>query len=475
MKKENKLIDIFNNKLKDDFDIFSKKINEIFKNTNKTITDMIFKLNKKHSRNNKLTFNDAVNYFFNYCLINSTKSEIVANLNYDNNLSVHQSNYQKKEAKIPLKFYEEIFIKIKTLFYDKYTVNNNKNNIICVDGTYNNTNLYNDKNLETSLNMGYYDFSNKIPVNIKFKGKENKNKEIKSFIDDLEKNNLPTNNIIFIFDRAYYSENFINYLDSNNYKYVIRVKKSCLYLDKVKNEKKIEKKIKVINNKNIRFIKHEHKYKLNIRNNKNKIVLIEKTCTCFIASNLDNEYTDDKIKDFYRNRWSVEVFFKILKLNFKFSNLTLHTKTNTKNQYEKLYNVILIQYYIVRIIENIYNKNNDEFNKHKFKSKNKNKYVIKHNNSLMIKGIIKIISSIINNTINKDILFKYSTNYIVKINVQIDIYNERKCKNPSFKWYIKSYAEYYKNNTIINALKNNKVDELNKNLKLFASEIKIIN
>ena len=76
---------------------------------------------------------------------------------------------------------------------------------------------------------------------------------------------------------------------------------------------------------------------------------------------------------------------------------------------------------------------------------------------------------------NKDILFKYSTNYIVKINVQIDIYNERKCKNPSFKWYIKSYAEYYKNNTIINALKNNKVDELNKNLKLFASEIKIIN
>ena len=40
MKKENKLINIFNNKLKDDFDIFSKKINEIFKNTNKTITDI---------------------------------------------------------------------------------------------------------------------------------------------------------------------------------------------------------------------------------------------------------------------------------------------------------------------------------------------------------------------------------------------------------------------------------------------------
>ncbi len=40
---------------------------------------------------------------------------------------------------------------------------------------------------------------------------------------------------------------------------------------------------------------------------------------------------------------------------------------------------------------------------------------------------------------------------MIKINIQIDIQNERRCKNPDFKLYIKSYAEYYKNNTIIEA------------------------
>lgn len=92
----------------------------------------------------------------------------------------------------------------------------------------------------------------------------------------------------------------------------------------------------------------------------------------------------------------------------------------------------------------------------------------------MIDGIKNIISFIINGTTTKNILFKYVNNFTCKINIQVDIYNERRCKNPDFKWYIKSYAEYYKYNTVINAILNDKVDELNKNLKLLASEIKII-
>lgn len=295
MENKNKLNDIFNDKLMDDLDVFSNQLNNIFKDINSKITEMIFNTTNKHSRNNKLTFNDAVNYFFNYCFINDIKSKVVANLNYNNNLSVHPSNYQKKEAKIPLKFYEETFDKIQKLFYNKYSTNN-ESKIICVDGTYNNTNINNDKNLETSLNMGYYDFSNKIPVNITFKGEENKNKEIASFINDLNENNVLTDNVIFVFDRAYYSEDFINYLDSKNYNYVIRVKKSCLYLNKEKNKEKIQKNRKKINNENVRFIKHEHKYKLNVRNNKNNVIPIEKISTCFIITNLNNEYNDDKVK-----------------------------------------------------------------------------------------------------------------------------------------------------------------------------------
>ena len=119
---------------------------------NKVISDMIFKTTKKYSRNNKLTFNDTILYLFNYCSINKTKLNVVSNLNYNNDINVHPSNYQKKEAKIPLLFYENLFNNIQSLFYEKYSINDlNKNRIVCVDGTYNNTNLLNNGSLETSL------------------------------------------------------------------------------------------------------------------------------------------------------------------------------------------------------------------------------------------------------------------------------------------------------------------------------------
>lgn len=253
MKKTNNIIEKknehFNEKLTDSLNILSKQLNLIFKDVDEVVSDLIYKNTKKYSRKNKLSFNDAVLYLFNYCSINKTKLNVVSNINYNNDLQVHPSNYQKKEAKIPLSFYEDSFNKIQSLFYEKYSTDDlNKNRIVCVDGTYNNTNLLNDGSLETSLNMGYFDFTNKIPVNVTFKGKENKNKEIKSFIEDIKNKNVDPNNVIFVFDRAYDSYDLYNFLDNNGYKYICRVKKSCLYLDKEKNKNKINNKKNKINN-----------------------------------------------------------------------------------------------------------------------------------------------------------------------------------------------------------------------------------
>jgi len=477
---KNNINNILNNKMSNDLHIFSIELNKIFFNINETINKIIFDSTGKKSRNRKLFFNEVVNYLFNYTFINSTKLKVVSNLNYENDKKVHYSNYQKKEAKIPLLFYKDLFNKIQSLFYNKYSDSNylnNKNNnnkIVCVDGTYNNTNILNNGKLETSLNMGYYDFTNKIPLELKLKGTENKNKEINSFIEDIKNNNFDANNIIFVFDRAYYSYDLINYLDKNNYHYVIRVKKSSLYLNKDKNKDKINKINKKINNKNVRFINYNTKYNFEKTTKKNTKVKLERTANCDVVTNLNiNDYDDEMIKDIYKNRWSVEVFFKILKLNFKFSNMN-YNNYNSKSQYEKQYLIILIQYYIMRIIENIYLKNINDLNKHKFNKKNKNKYKTIHNKSLMIDGFKKIINNIINGNTNKDLLLKYCNHFIIKINVQIDINKERKCKNPCFKWYLKSYAEFYKYNKIIDAITNNKTDDLNKNLKLFLSELKII-
>ena len=98
--KKNKISQIYNVKLSDNLNILSTKINEIFSDCNQTIKDMIFKKTNKYSRDNKLTFNDAIRYLFNYCFINNTRSNVVSNLNYDNDLNVHPCNHQKKESKI---------------------------------------------------------------------------------------------------------------------------------------------------------------------------------------------------------------------------------------------------------------------------------------------------------------------------------------------------------------------------------------
>ena len=71
-----------------------------------------------------------------------------------------------------------------------------------------------------------------------------------------------------------------------------------------------------------------------------------------------NKYNDEQIKKVYLSRWSIEVFFKLLKSNFKFSNL----KENIK--------------------------------------KNKNNYNVKTNKSLLIIGIKLILKSIIKGKFN---------------------------------------------------------------------------
>ena len=49
--------------------------------------------------------------------------------------------------------------------------------LISVDRTYTNTNEFNKKTLETSLNMGYFDPINKVPVYLNFKGEKIKIKK----------------------------------------------------------------------------------------------------------------------------------------------------------------------------------------------------------------------------------------------------------------------------------------------------------
>ena len=202
------------------------------------------------------------------------------------------------------------------------------------------------------------------------------------------------------------------------------------------------------------------------------------TTECHIITNLNSDiFNDEEIKKIYLSRWKIEVFFKLLKSNFKFADLKEHNK-NIVNEYKKKYIIILINIYITHLIELIYKnsikKINKKNNKNNKNNKNKHQYNIKFNNSLMITGLKKILYPIIKSKLSNEELKKYCIHFIKKTNTIIGIINERVSIRPHTKWYVQSYSDYYKYATIIEALENKDLTTLNKNLKLLAKQIKII-
>jgi hypothetical protein len=455
-----------NNYLIEKYSFLSKNLCDIFKNINNDIIEYLPKNVK--TRKGKINYNDVFYYKMLYTFKNKTKQEIVSSINCNNNKNIDRTTFHKKDLKMNVNFYRYIFKKIKNLYDNNYK-KNITDTVIAVDGTYNNTNINNEKGkLETSLNMGYYNVSEQIPIDITFCGQENKNKEIlqlKKYIINNKFENL--NNIIIVLDRAYYSFELINFLDSQKFNYVIRIKNNCTM---IKN-KNINNKI---NNKNVRIITYKDDVNKTKKDKNNNNVKIKETLECNIITNLNKDYTNDKIKNIYITRWDIEVFFKFIKSNFKFSRLDEHNNKNTKNEYEKLYYSMLINIYLITILEKINNGCIKKLNRKYNKNKNKNEYNTKNNKSLILKGLELILEKIINGKIKTEDFLKIDKNYIKNMNIIKNISNERKSKTPHSKWYVQSYAEYYRYLTIIEYLKGNKNIKLNKNLKLMLKNIKII-
>jgi len=132
----------------------TKELNNIFADSEMQIKYLLREKNIK-TRHKKLSFLDALKYKFLCVYNNETQKEVVANLNFDEH-KANKNNYYNKEQKIPLEYYKHILGKVKQLF-NSYSNNDLARNVIAVDSTYCNTNLKNDKTLETTLNMGFYD------------------------------------------------------------------------------------------------------------------------------------------------------------------------------------------------------------------------------------------------------------------------------------------------------------------------------
>jgi len=443
--------DIFKQKIK----YLTNDLNDIFKNVETEIKDILNAKNIK-TRTRKISFMDSLCYKFKYAKKHTTQKEIINDHKYENNIICNNTAFYKKENKIPLEYYDNIHNRVLSL-HNKY-VKKSKYNIVGIDGTYNNTNLKNDKKLETSLNMGFYNITHKIPLELKLKGE--RNTEIESFISILNDNKFDTEDIIFVFDRAYYSYDLINYLDSKNIKFVIRIKNNCLYINNKKGKKSPKQIPEHCRFINYSFYTDSLRELLNKKTQNTDLYKVTQKISCSVVTNLNDKFKDDDIRQIYNSWWQIEEFFKLVKSNFRFSNLREHNK-NTDITYHKLYYIIRINCILENIFESIcdsdINYNSDKFN-------------IKIDKTAIIKGLFKVVPDIIFSRLTYSKLLCFFNTYINFCYCKKDAHNPRTSKIPFSKWYVKDYHAKYDIEKIFDAYNDPDI-EINKNLKSKSKDI----
>lgn len=124
-----------------------------------------------------------------------------------------------------------------------------------------------------------------------------------------------TPNSVLVVDRAYADYNWFNNLDSNDVKFIIRIKKNVQY----RIEKELPTNLKhphIVSDQIIRLTGHyvSKKYPKCLR--LIKVYDLEKDLYLEIITN-NLSWTANTVSELYRARWDIEVFFRYLKQSFK--------------------------------------------------------------------------------------------------------------------------------------------------------------
>ena len=299
------------------------ELNNLFCDLKNTIKYDVEKIHNIKVRNRETSYINALLYKFKYSIPDTTKQEIVSEMNNQLNKTTNKNSYDYRERQIPICFYKGMFAKVANLYKKLMLIDDNEFKEIATDGVFNNTNILNKKdNLETTLNLGYYDITNDIPIDITFEGDKKKKFELDILKTYLNDNNI-NNNCVLILDRLYCSYDIVNYLLKNNYKFVIRFRNNCKNYDKITKNNEIriltyydehnnnityEKYDNYINHKKNKKCKNVkvNKKLLEENNNKNKFKSVDITMKYEynLVTNLNvYTYTDNQIKNLYKERW----------------------------------------------------------------------------------------------------------------------------------------------------------------------------
>ena len=372
--------------------------------------------NKKLSknRNKKLTIQDVFLFSLLYTQLHTTQESISNKINC-NKIKRNMCNYNtkffyatsitSKLDNINIDVFKNIYNHMNEYYENTF---NKHSSFLAVDGVYNNTNILHNNNLETNMNLCIYDVKNNYPIDIIFSDVGKKNNEIKILTQQIENNLNYFNNKCLICDRAYFSYALFEYLHKNNIKYIIRVKQNI-------SNKTIEKY------DNMRIVKRAH-----VSKQYEKII---------IATNLlKTEYSDNSILKLYGKRWNIEEYFKHLKKNNKFQNITLHTKERLFKHYYSIEIINKIKHILLELYK--YKTN--------YKEKtitNKNGEKLKtHINENIVMDVLydEFLYDIVYGTFDEKALCIFINSIKINKNI-INVHNERISKTPFTKWYIKGY------------------------------------
>jgi len=375
--------------------------------------------NSFRQRERLVSLKDAIVFRLLYSKNGNTQECVRSIINEYIGNTTHRSNYVKADKAVELNVYEKLYsivCKFDAQIYGKYS----GPIIVAVDGTSTNMNIelanegyLANKNGDsvTGLILGIHNVTRNYPIALELVKHKDERRAFLNFING--KLTINPNNI-WVFDRGFYSLEFVGQLISKNMKFICRLKINLDIIDKNKNDTIIA--IEVGGNKhNVRIIKYV------INDNE-----------YYLMTNLfGNDYSIDILKELYFERWSVEELFKLLKSN---TNLARSKEKDSDSIKKSIYCQLIIAK-LTTYIEHCYNK--DPHNKIK------NDYQI-INRSNLISGLY---SKFILQMFYKKMLLKnvklLIKNWIIVHNSSPGRSFQRKCNTPYLKWYIKKYYKGY--------------------------------
>ena len=408
-----------------------KKIFEILNEAKNVFKNEIKENTKAFIYKSKISVEDLLTYRFSYIEKGNTFTRIVGKINSDklrNNINntFKYNAIATKDKQIPSLIYKNLYNYLFSKL-DKIFKFNNK--IVVVDGTYSNTNIKHNGNVETSMSLIFYDPINNLNIDTNFTGGDKKNNEKNKLQEYILDNIDKFKNKTIIADRAYHCYDFFKFLNNNDIKFIIRMKDKDAKnknkdFESIKNDIKIYKHIC----NNIKTVCDKDKKKIR----KEKIEIVK------LATNIKN-IKEDKIYELYNKRWSIEENIKQLKSNFKFQVLNEHKEDN----YQKIFYCELIEILVKTCLIKLYNIK--ENNKNKVDDCKDNNIKIKLNENLIISGIKDvIIKDIIENSVTVEKINNIFKTHFIEHQNKTNRSNPRVSKIPFSKWYVKKYHELYK-------------------------------